>query len=418
MPLLFPAVHRVRYLTDMDKFELEILCLRLKSLTVFRELLNDSVIKALCKYLELAQTDDVLAVVTSYSEFVSRLYEANGSDLAAYINDAVNNSENVYVCAIGSGKEVNENIIRAVDEELKTLQLIADISSKALCKEIGQFTFLPEFCSGGVNIKESFIHRVNNIGKYGYGIYAKNPMFYIDCENKIVPVKNPDSISLESLVDYERERSIILDNTKALVEGKAAANILLTGDAGTGKSSTVKAVGNAFFADGLRIIEVRKEQLGSIPSILDELAVNPLKFILFIDYLAFRNDDDNFNALKAVLEGSVSAKSKNVVIYATSNRRHIVRETFSDREGDDIHRNDTMQEMVSLSERFGIHVRFHKPDKATYLNIVHHMVKEKNITVDEAQIDLLAERFALERGNRSARLAKQFVEGLDIKEGI
>lgn len=128
--------------------------------------------------------------------------------------------------------------------------------------------------------------------------------------------------------------------------------------------------------------------------------------------LSVLGDDDNFNALKAVLEGSVTAKSKNVVIYATSNRRHIVKEKFSDRDSDDVHFNDTMQELVSLSERFGIHITFNKPDKTTYLNIVHHLAKENNIEMPSAQLELLAERFALERGNRSARLAKQFIDNL------
>ena len=204
----------------------------------------------------------------------------------------------------------------------------------------------------------------------------------------------------------------IIDNTKALLDGKPAANILLTGDAGTGKSSTVKAVTNALWSDGLRIIEVRKDQLHEIPKILDELSVNPLKFILFIDDLSFLKDDDNFNALKAVLEGAVTAKSANVVIYATSNRRHIIKESISDREGDEVHRNDSMQELLSLSERFGIHISFSKPNKETFLHIVHHLASENGIEMPKDEIDLLAERFALERGGRSARLARQFIDGL------
>ena len=134
--------------------------------------------------------------------------------------------------------------------------------------------------------------------------------------------------------------------------------------------------------------------------------------MLFIDDLSFLKDDDNFNALKAVLEGSVTAKSPNVVIYATSNRRHIIKEKFSDREGDDVHHNDTMQELISLSERFGIHITFSKPNKQTYLHIVHSIVKEHGLEILEQELDAQAERFALERGGRSARLARQFVDGL------
>ena len=214
------------------------------------------------------------------------------------------------------------------------------------------------------------------------------------------------------MIDYQRQRQIIVDNTKALLAGKPAANILLSGDAGTGKSSTVKAVANALWQDGLRIIEVRKDQLRAIPKILDELSANPLKFVLFIDDLSFGKDDDNFNALKAVLEGSVTAKSSNVVIYATSNRRHIIKEKFSDREGDDVHRNDTMQELISLSERFGIHVSFSKPNKETFLRIVHYLATENGLEIPKEELDAHAERFALERGGRSARLARQIVDNL------
>ena len=203
-----------------------------------------------------------------------------------------------------------------------------------------------------------------------------------------------------------------MDNTKALLSGKPAANILLTGDAGTGKSSTVKAIVNELCDSGLRILEVRKEQLHAIPKILDELNSNPLKFILFIDDLSFTKDDDNFSALKAILEGSVSAKSNSVVIYATSNRRHLVKENFSDREGDDVHFNDTMQELLSLSERFGIQLTFNRPDKAVYLDIVHNLADKQGIEYDVEKLDASAEKFALKRGTRSARAAKQFVDGI------
>ena len=241
-------------------------------------------------------------------------------------------------------------------------------------------------------------------------------MFYINPENKIVPVRNPDQTRLENLIDYKREQQIILDNTQALLDGKPAANILLSGDAGTGKSSTVKAVVNELHHKGLRILEVRKEQLREIPGILDELNSNPLKFILFIDDLSFQRDDDNFSALKAILEGSVSARSSNVVIYATSNRRHLVKESFSGRDGDDVHRNDTLQEMISLSERFGIQITFQKPTKATYLDIVHHLCAQRGVEMDEKELDIKAEAFALSRGGRSARAATQFVDGLVAKK--
>ena len=200
-------------------------------------------------------------------------------------------------------------------------------------------------------------------------------------------------------------------DTICFLTGDRGGNIAYCG-AGTGKSSAVKAIGNALFAEGLRIVEVRKDQLRAIPRVLDELAANPLKFVLFIDDLSFLKDDDNYSALKAVLEGSVAAKSKNVVIYATSNRRHIVKEKFSDREGDDVHRNDTLQELVSLSERFGLHITFSRPDKATFLHIVRHLAAAVGVQLPADELERRAERYALERGGRSARLARQFVDGL------
>lgn len=389
----------------MKKTDLKSLKSRLDSLTIFRDLLNDPVVSALYAYLRK------MAVFT-YADFVAALYETKEPSLSEHINSICENSENVYVKTIGSGRQVPEVIEKCLSAELEVLQEIADITAKDLKDGVDYQGFLPEFETGSVDIAENYRHRVENIGKYGYGIYAKNKMFYVDEGNSIVPVANPDKICYNDLVDYENERQIIIDNTKALLSGKPAANILLTGDAGTGKSSTVKAIGNEMFADGLRIIEVRKEQLYAIPKILNELADNPLKFIMFIDDLSFLKDDDNFNGLKAVLEGSVSAKSSNVVIYATSNRRHIIKEKFSDREGDDVHRNDTMQELISLSERFGIHVTFGKPTKETFLHIVTHLAGANGIDMPEAELHAGAERFALERGGRSARLAKQFVDGL------
>ena len=389
----------------MKSIDINSLKIRLQSLAIFRGLLEDRVIASFLTFLEKP-------TVSAYSEFAASLYETKALSLGEYVKDICENNENVYVQLVGCKKNVPEYIKESVTEELKTLQAVADITPQALKELLDWQGFLPSFGISDIDIAGSFFYRVENIGKYGYGIYAKNRMFYVDENNAIIPVTNPDGTRFSDLVDYEAERQIIIDNTKALLCGKPAANILLTGDAGTGKSSTVKAVANEMFSEGLRIIEVRKEQLYTIPKILNELSENPLKFVLFIDDLSFLKDDDNFNALKAVLEGSVSAKSENVVIYATSNRRHIIKEKFSDREGDDVHRNDAVQELISLSERFGIHITFQKPDKKTFLHIVHHLAQMHGINMEDSELELLAERFALERGGRSARLARQFIDGI------
>lgn len=378
---------------------------RLLTLTIFRELLKDPVILGLLQFLEKKD-------IEAYAAFVSELYNANGGNISEYVREITGNSVNVYVQTVGMKQEVPQYLKDTLLSELSTFQMVSDLTAAELSSLVKYDGFLPSFTNTEYDVTAKYIHRVENIGKFGYGIYSRNRMFYVSEDGNIVPVKNPDQTKLSELVDYEYERNIIIENTKALLEGRPSANLLLTGDAGTGKSSSVKAVANEFFDEGLRIIEVRKDQLRSIQKILNELSTNPLKFILFIDDLSFLKDDDNFNALKAVLEGSVTAKSDNVVIYATSNRRHIIKENFSDREGDDIHRNDTMQELVSLSERFGVHITFSKPNKTVFLKIVHHLAEEKKIDMPADQLDLLAERFALERGGRSARLAKQFIDYL------
>ena len=397
----------------MNKSELKLLGLKIKALSVFRSLVKDAVISSLLAYIDNISDNNQESAVYSYAEFVSKLYHSRHESLGGYVRSIVSNDENCYINAVGRNKEPSDVIKESVKREIAVLQQIASLTSKELLEPISEYSsILPEFEIKNIDLLEDYKHRCENIGKYGYGIYAKYHMFYVEQEGDIVPVRYPDNTRLCELIDYEREKNVIIENTKALLTGKPAANILLTGDAGTGKSSTIKAVVNEFYTEGLRILEIRKDQLMEIPAILDELSENPLKFIIFIDDLSFQKGDDNFSALKAILEGSVSAKAKNVVIYATSNRRHLVKESFSDRDGDDIHRNDTMQEMLSLSERFGIHITFNKPDKKTYLNIVHHLAKDKGVEIGEAELDLLAERYALERGGRSARAAKQLIDGL------
>lgn len=387
---------------------LKTLATELESLAVFRSLLQDPVMAAVLEYLKEP-------TVRGYGNIVAALYETDKRTLAGYIQHIVTNDENACIRRIGQGLEPWPDMEENVGWELSILQNVANLTPESLRSLLSWEGHLPAFGVKSVNLAQSYQERRENIHRYGYGIYAKHRMFYLSPENKIVPVRNPDQTRLSSLIDYKREQQIILDNTLALLEGKPAANILLTGDAGTGKSSTIKAVVNELHDRGLRILEVRKEQLHAIPGILDELNTNPLKFILFIDDLSFQHDDDNFSALKAILEGSVSAKSRNVVIYATSNRRHLVKETFSGREGDDVHRNDTMQELLSLSERFGIQVTFQKPTKEVYLRIVRNLATEKGISLPEKELDELAERFALNRGGRSARAATQFVDGLLAK---
>ncbi|MBO5212474.1 MAG: ATP-binding protein [Clostridia bacterium] len=348
--------------------------------------------------------------IKAYASFVSEIYK-NGASLTDYVCRLIFEDENVYVKSRAHSKTVNKNIVDSLKHELECFSEFASLTPDDF-KQLTGCEYLSPFDSKRADIYKLYEKRIKNIDKFGYGIFSSYGMFRLSDNKEIEPIISADKISMSSFVGYEEERSKVVANTKAFIEGRPAANTLLCGDAGTGKSSTVKAVANMFFDEGIRLIELRKDQLSALPSVMAKISENPLKFIIFIDDLSFNQNDDNFSMLKAALEGSASATADNAVIYATSNRRHIIKESFGERDGDDVHRNDTVQETLSLSERFGLTVLFQKPDKKLYLEIVHELAGRNNIQKDKNELDIEAEAFALRRGNRSARCAEQFIESL------
>lgn len=390
------------------KNSLQELHYRLNSLVIFRDVMNCRTIQSLERLLESLEDNDMLKQLKAYSDFVSNLYRHH-NDLSSYILTLILEDENIYMIRTAHRLEISQKMKECLFSELESLQMIAEMTSLQVKDKIAYDGFLPDWDNTYYDFKKEYLNRINNIERYGYGIYAKYYMFIVK-DSRIVPVKYPDEVKLSQLIGYEKQRQLVIDNTLALINGKPASNVLLSGDAGTGKSSSVKAIANEFRDKGLRIIEIRKDQLREIPEIIDGLSKNPLKFILFIDDLSFAKDDDNFGALKAILEGSVSARANNIVIYATSNRRHLVKESFSDRDGDDVHRNDTVQELISLSERFGLRITFSKPNKYEYLEIVKGLAKLNSLDMSEEELEKEAERFAVGRSGRSARAAKQFID--------
>ena len=348
----------------------------------------------------------------AYASFVSEIYEGGGS-LTALVQKLLSEDENVYVKSAASGKKTPPCIERAARRELSAFSEFAALTADEFAADMGASKEeIPDFLSTKTDLGGAYKKRLREIGKYGYGIFSSSGMFRLSDEKEIEPIVSADKIRLDSFIGYGEERQKVIENTRAFLAGRPAANALLCGDAGAGKSSTVKAVANAFFDEGLRLIELRKDQLRFLPYVMGKISGNPLKFIIFIDDLSFNRSNDDFSMLKAALEGSASAKAENAVIYATSNRRHIVKESFSDREGDDVHVNDTLQETLSLSERFGLVVLFSKPNKALYLEIVKGLAARRGVVMDEAKLEVQAEAFALRKGNRSARCAEQFVESL------
>ena len=359
--------------------------MRLHSLTIFRGLLEDPVVSRLAALLH-AQPSDAEACADAYCAFAAALYE-RGGDLSTYLLKAVLEDENLYVRRAASGAPIPAELAECLQHELCFLR----------------------WGTQTLDFAARYEENIRTLPLHGYGIYAKYHVFTVH-SGAIVPVRHPDPQRLDELSGYERERGKVIANTRALLEGRPASNVLLYGDAGTGKSSTVKAVANAFADEGLRLIEVKKNQLYQIPDLVETLSANPLKFILFIDDLSFSTNDNDFAALKAILEGSVSSRSSNLAVYATSNRRHLVKETFSDREGDEIHLADTMQELMSLSARFGLTITFSRPDKELYCHIVQNLALLYGIEMPEAELMIKAEAHAIRNGGRSPRVAKQFIE--------
>ncbi len=382
---------------------------RLSALTVFRNVLKKEEMKSFISFLK--QDKEIAEKISCYSEFVSLLTAHRGS-FSEFLKKCICEDENAYIKLKAANKDIPEAVRKNAEAELALFTELTAVSAEFLWESSGYEGYIPTFENTYTDFNALYHERLENVSTLGYGIFASHGMFRVE-NNRIIPVEVADRISVDNFIGYENERRTVLENTRALTEGRPAQNVLLCGDAGTGKSSTVKACANYYYDKGVRLIELRKDQLFSLSYVMGAIAENPLKFIIFIDDLSFNKNDDCFSMLKAVLEGSAVSKSGNAVIYATSNRRHIVKESFADRTGtDDVHRNDTMQELLSLSDRFGLTVYFQKPNKVLYLDIVHELAERSGIAMEKAQLDVKAEAFALSRGSRSPRAAEQFIKSL------
>lgn len=398
----------------MNQNKLTELGLKLSSLTIFYHLLKQPIFNRLHHLLSKSQGDAAADAIASFASFVNSVYE-QGGNLSEIVFKYVLEDENAYVLTRAAKQEVPAYLQQSLVRELCILEEIAQLTST----DFGEGVLSQALCSSWdtkpIAFVEEYEKRMQMIHKIGYGMYSQYHMFMVEKE-EIVPIRFPDSQKLSDFSDYERERNLIVQNTKALLEGTSPSNMLLYGDAGTGKSSTIKAVVNAYRDEGLRLVEVKKQQLYQIPSIIEALANNPLKFILFIDDLSFASNDENFAALKSILEGGVATVSQNVAIYATSNRRHLVKEDHQSRIGDEVHLHDTLQETMSLSSRFGLIITFNKPEKDVYLHIVSNLAKQYGVEIEESELFAKAEAFAIRHHGRSPRCAKQFIELL--KAGI
>ena len=251
--------------------------------------------------------------------------------------------------------------------------------------------------------------------KFGIGLFAEYRAFRWQ-SGQLLGIRDPDVVKLNTLVGYDWQKAALLKNTKFLLSGEPALHVLLYGSRGSGKSSLVKALLDEYAEENLCLIAVAKSELTDLPEIFQQLRRSPRKFIIFVDDLSFESDDDAFKALKVVLEGDLIARPRNVVIYATSNRRHLVREFFADRptpkEQAEVHAGDTFQEKLSFSDRFGLTLTFAPADQITYLKIVQHLAAQANLKIDAADLEYQALQWATRHNGRSGRTARQFIDFL------
>lgn len=262
------------------------------------------------------------------------------------------------------------------------------------------------------NAEEFYEESIKFYQKKGVGEFAFHKAFRITDEGDLIPVKNVLKVDINDIVGYEWQKERIIKNTECFCDGEDANNVLIYGDAGTGKSTTIKAVLNMFFDKGLRMIEVYKHQLNDVANLIATFKKRHYKFIIYMDDLSFEEHEIEYKHLKSIIEGGLEAKPQNVLVYATSNRRHLISESVNDNLGSDIHRNETSAEKLSLANRFGLQIIFSSLTPQEFKNIVKELAIRNNIDLPEEKLYIMANAWQLHYGNLSGRTAEQFIKYL------
>ncbi|EHJ00025.1 protein of unknown function DUF815 [Clostridium sp. DL-VIII] len=423
----------------------------INSLCIFTKLKEDEVIKKYKILLDYLSTDkiEITTAISIYNDFAyGLLNKTYGSSLKKYIVDLMFLESNPFTDMIDRNDLGNDGIIAQVSYELCALQFISGIKTESIKEEILHKTnpldFEEDIVKNLIAFDKEILHcnskkaidklKVSILSsekwdkclesimtfykQYGTGEFGHYRAFVWEHEDNneyLRGIETPDPIRLKDLVGYEDQKDIIIDNTRQFLNGYPANNLLLYGSRGTGKSSTVKAITNEFYDEGLRLIEVDKNKLADFTKIIRILKNKNLKFIIFVDDLVFEEGEASYSALKTILEGGVENRSNNILIYATTNRKHLVKETFSERAGDDVHANDAIEEKLSLADRFGITVSFYSPDQKEYLKIVNGIVEARGIEVDKEYLRAEALKWVMWYNARSPRTAIQFVNWLEGK---
>jgi uncharacterized protein len=326
-------------------------------------------------------------------------------------------------------------LVAAVQHDLQILQNLYECSSASLSEwvqSVARMPISPVVWYKGqelVGVETKFVTYLQELNNWGDAV-EELATYYRQCGSglfaeyralrwqagQFIGIRYSDTIKLSALVGYESQKDALLKNTEFLLSGEMALHVLLYGSRGSGKSSLVKSLLNEYSNRSLRLLEVAKSDLKDLPEIVEHLRGVSQKFIIFVDDLSFEEDDDAFKSLKVVLEGNLTARPENVVVYATSNRRHLIREFFVDRpapkDNDEIHAWDTMQEKLSFSDRFGLTLTFEPANQKTYLKIVQHLAAQAEINITQEDLEFQALQWATRHNGRSGRTARQFIDFL------
>lgn len=375
-------------------------------LTVYKNIFNDSAATALTK----GDTAEAMSSIISFAETQGVSSDA----VREYIVSLLAEDDNILSQRAQSGRVIGDDLYKYALDDIE--KIYNTFLKKEFPKYIPseKFTGFYEGYSSSITdlmssqtpeaLLDALIKHYKTLGS---GIFAKYVAFKYN-EKGIDGISELDDITFDDLIGIDYQKQVMVDNTEAFLNGQRANNVLLFGDRGTGKSSSVKALLNAYYTKGLRMIEMPKRCIRDIPALSDSLSQRPHKYILFLDDLSFESGETDYRALKVAMEGQLRANPANVLIYATSNRRHLIKETWSDREGGEIHANDNVQETLSLSERFGISLVFSAPaSQKEYLKIVRSLLEAKGIEVTE-ETEREAVVWQMNYGSRSGRCAGQF----------
>lgn len=288
------------------------------------------------------------------------------------------------------------------------------VYSRSLCERIETLNMLLAQAGDAQNMYRALTDFYKDYGVGKYGLHRAFKIIKQGEDTVISPITKTEKVTLDDLVGYELQKKKLVDNTLAFVQGQRANNVLLFGDSGTGKSTSIKAILNEYYKDGLRMVEIYKHQFKDIPDVIAQIKNRNYRYILYMDDLSFEEFEIEYKYLKAVIEGGLEKKPDNILIYATSNRRHLIKESFADKEGrrDQLHSSDTVQEKLSLVSRFGVTIFFCAPDKKEFQTIVKALAERSGLHMNEEELLLEANKWEVSHGGLSGRTAQQFIDYL------